>query len=1134
MKLLKNILLVVLLCATVFLRGQLNVSAYVKHVDPSSTTTVGSISLTPAGGSTPYTYSWSPGSYTTQNLTGVARGTYTARVTDNASTTVTHPYNVGYRTFWTNPYGIIFRNDSLIYDYSVTNYETIFNCIISKNTLLASTDGWAEVVLSSTSDFYLFGFMDSSSVAPGLYTDIDYGFHIDPYSGLLKAWITGSLVSIGGYSVGDAIKIERSSSTFKLSQNGTVVYTLTVPTSRPWKLKASISGPAIRNVGASFIDTSGVDFPNYVQNTLLMRHASEPAATDGTLSLSPNSGYSFTWNPGSVTAYSVSGAEGTYSVTAKDPINNSSSNNFDLLYKTQYQDLEGIIFRNDSLITHTPYPGTGWCTAMNKNSLEVGQDGEITWVGPSSLQYLVTGFLDTPSGSPGDYYDIDEGLFEQNWAIYYWSAGYYTLLGNRLPGDVMKIKRVGGSVNFYRNNVLLYTSTPTNTNVPWKIKTALTAGYNVANIGTSVLPTYKTGWTNPYGIIFRNDSLIYDYSVTNYETIFNCIISKNTLKAGVDGYAELPINSTSDYYLFGFIDSSSVAPGLYNDIDYGFHIDKWSGLLKSWILGSLTTIGGYSTGDIIRIAREGTTFKIEQNGTTVYTLTVPTSKPWKLKASISGAPLRNIEATFVDSTGIDFPNYVQNTALYRHSTGVNIYDGSISLSPNSGYSYTWSPVSSTSSSITSLNAGTYSVTIKDPQDNTSTYYYKLYNKIDYSNLEGITFRNDSLITSLPYPGTGWCTATSTDVLKPGEDGGVSWVAPNTLYYLVTGYLDTPSGSPGDYYDIDEGLFEQNWAIYYWSAGYYTLLGNRLPGDLMRIERSGGNVNFYRNNVLLYTSVPTNTNVNWKIKTALTGGYNVANIGWNYPSSDIAVTETHTNCSGSSSSDGAITLSVTAGDPSYTYKWSNTATTSAISSLSAGTYSALIADTYGKKVGISIIITTCNVTANAGTSPIYFNIGDSYTLTGSGSGGTTPYSYSWTPNSYVTPTVNGNLSNTMVVSPPGPITYSLTIKDAYSCVAGNTVNLIPFPYALLRSVPDGGYYKLNQNKMLFKYDGQYAATTLTCNVYNSSNAVVITTGLAVNSGDNRYALSAASLSTGYYMLEMINEKKEKLYLRFYKP
>jgi len=928
--------------------GQMIVESYVKHIDPSATSTVGSISLTPSGGSSPYTYSWSPGSASVSSIGSLTFGIYTATVTDNSSVTVTRPYSVGYRTFWTNPYGIIFRNDSLIYDSSVLNYETIFNCAISKNTLKASTDGWAEVVFSSASDYYLFGFLDSSSVAPGLYTDIDYGFHISPYTGLLYSWVMGSPTSIGSYSVGDVMRIDRTGTVFSIKQNGVTVYTLTVPTNKDWKLKASISGPAIRNVGASFIDTSGVYFPNYVQNTLLMRHASAEGAPDGTLSLSPNAGYSFTWTPGPINTSSISEEMGTYSVTVSDPNTNSSKNNFDLLLKTQYQNLEGMVFRNDSLLTTYPYPASGWCTATNKNELQVGEDGELTWVAPNSVYYLVTGFLDTLSGTQGDYWDIDQGLFEQPWAIYYWSAGYYTLLGNRLPGDVMKIKRIGANVKFYRNNDLLYTATPSNTTVPWKIKTALTYGYNMSNIGTTVPPTYKTYWTNPYGITFRNDSLIYNYSVLNYVTIFNGIISKNTLRENTDGYAEVTVHSMNDYHLFGFIDSSSVSPGVYTDIDFGLHLDKVGQVLYAWTGGGPTSIGSYTTGDVLRVGREGSTFKILQNGVTVYTLTAPTNKPWKLKTCLSGVPIYDITATFNDTTNIYFPNYVQNNTILRHATGLGISSGTIILSPavtpSLAYSYSWSPGGGLDSVLMSKPMGTYTVKVWDENNNSSTKQYDLLTRVKYENFEGMMFRNDSLITIPTYPASGWCTATSINTLAAGADGSLSWIVPSSLPSIITGFLDTPSGSPGDYVDIDEGVLEVSNAIYYISGGSYVFLCNRLPGDAIKVKRIGSNVKFYSNDKLLYTSSPTNTNVVWKVKTTVTAGQSMANIGCSFKTSLRASVEKKHVDPSVDAVNGAVTVTPAGGTPYYDVTWAYDAIISPTRELmTQGSYTYIVSD-----------------------------------------------------------------------------------------------------------------------------------------------------------------------------------------------
>ncbi|MEO6302757.1 MAG: hypothetical protein ABIP51_06260, partial [Bacteroidia bacterium] len=171
----------------------------------------------------------------------------------------------------------------------------------------------------------------------------------------------------------------------------------------------------------------------------------------------------------------------------------------------------------------------------------------------------------------------------------------------------------------------------------------------------------------------------------------------------------------------------------------------------------------------------------------------------------------------------------------------------------------------------------------------------------------------------------------------------------------------------------------------------------------------------------------------------------------------------------------------------------------------------------------------------------FAISDPVSLNGSISGGTAPYSYSWTPNNYFVSTYTNTTQNTQV-NPPISLTYTLKVTDFYSCVATTTITLIAKPYAPLNKTPDGEYYNLFNNKMLFEFDGQYAQTGLVYRVYDkanvmmaSSSATNIANSLVVNSGDNRYYLdvSSGAFTAGYYLLEVVNEKKEKLYLRFKK-
>lgn len=187
-------------------------------------------------------------------------------------------------------------------------------------------------------------------------------------------------------------------------------------------------------------------------------------------------------------------------------------------------------------------------------------------------------------------------------------------------------------------------------------------------------------------------------------------------------------------------------------------------------------------------------------------------------------------------------------------------------------------------------------------------------------------------------------------------------------------------------------------------------------------------------------------------------------------------------------------------------------------------------TYTAPVTIHVIPITLSI---SGAPDIGFAIPDNVTLGATPSGGSPAYTYNWSPNAFFVNGTNNTLPNPQV-SPNISVTYTVNVTDANGCPATGTVNLVAQPYAHLLNIPDGGHYLLFNNKLLFKYDGQYAATALVCNIYNKANTLITTgsfSSLVVNSGDNRYAYNASSLAAGYYTMEVINEKNEKLFLRF---
>lgn len=143
----------------------------------------------------------------------------------------------------------------------------------------------------------------------------------------------------------------------------------------------------------------------------------------------------------------------------------------------------------------------------------------------------------------------------------------------------------------------------------------------------------------------------------------------------------------------------------------------------------------------------------------------------------------------------------------------------------------------------------------------------------------------------------------------------------------------------------------------------------------------------------------------------------------------SVVDSNTSCNGVS--DGGATASATGGTMPYTYSWSNSATTASITGLMTGTYSVTITDANGCTDSTSTMISepailvatsvvdsniTCNGLSNGGA-------------TASSTGGTMPYTYSWS-NTATTPSITGVTA----------ATYTVTITDANGCTSTSSITI----------------------------------------------------------------------------------------------
>lgn len=147
-------------------------------------------------------------------------------------------------------------------------------------------------------------------------------------------------------------------------------------------------------------------------------------------------------------------------------------------------------------------------------------------------------------------------------------------------------------------------------------------------------------------------------------------------------------------------------------------------------------------------------------------------------------------------------------------------------------------------------------------------------------------------------------------------------------------------------------------------------------------------------------------------------------------------------------DGFIDVTVSGATPPYTYAWSGpggyTDNTQDISSLSAGTYNFVVTDANGCSTSRTITLDgpapfNINLTSpNAGNGfSVSCNGGSNGSINATTGGGSAPLSFAWTgPNSYSATTED--IASLFAGS------YALTITDANGCTANNTVVLTEPP------------------------------------------------------------------------------------------
>ena len=952
----------------------------------------GSIDLTPAGGTGPYTYSWSNGA-TTQDLTGLSVGSYTVIVNDangfagscTATTTITITQPIAPLTLTstfinvvcfggatgsinltpaggTGPYTYLWSNGAVTQDltgliagvYSVVVNDangSVGGC--TATTTVTITQPLAPLTLSFTQTNVLcFG---GSTGAINLTPLGGTG----PYTYL---WSNGSITQdINGLPAGTYTVIVNDANGTTGGCTNTIAVTITQPLS-PLTLSATqvnilcngsstgsidltpLGGTApytyLWSNGATTQDISSLGAGSYtvnvtdanglvggcaatttvvlIQPTILTQTITAftyPSGTNiscfglsnGSVNLTIGGGaggYTYLWSNGAITEDLTGVPAGTYTVTATD-LNGCTI--FSTITLTQ------PIVLTSSVLPFV-YPGGFNVTGCNP-------DGSINL---------------TPSGgNPGYTYLWSNGTTTQDVSAL--AAGTYTVTTTDLNGC-----QTISSVTLTQPAPLIQTISafvyPSGTNISC-------FGLSNGSVDLNILggsPLYSYLWSNGATTqdLTNVPAGVYNVTVTDAN---GCQITST-------------ITLTQPVIL-----TSSVIPSLYAG---GFNV---SGCVADGSI-DLTVVGG----------NPGYTYNWSNGATSEDVNTLIAGNYIITVTDVNGCITTNA-ITLTQPGGL-----TQSITATTFPSGTNIScfglsDGNINLTVGGGtpgYSYLWN-TGATTEDLTNVPAGNYGVTVTDAN--------------------GCQILSSILLTQPPVISQ----AITASVFQSGTNISCFGLSDGNVDLSING------GNPG--------------YTYVWNNG-------ALTQDLTGVPFGTYNVVVTDINGCTIPSIITLTQpvvlTSGLVPLVYAGGFNVSGC--------VA--------------DGAIDLSVVGGNPGYTYLWSNGSTSQDVSLLPAGLYSVTITDVNGCQTTSNVtliqpVVMTQSITAflyPSGTNISCFGMNDgSINLTING--GVAPYTYVW--------------SNGSILEDPSSLiagTYNVTVTDQNGCQITSTI-LLTQPVPLAQSI-----------------------------------------------------------------------------------
>ncbi|PCI98241.1 MAG: hypothetical protein COB15_06235 [Flavobacteriales bacterium] len=429
----------------------------------------GSIKLNSGGGSGSYTYLWSTGS-TNKNLNNKNPGVYSVTITDGDGETITETITIYKKTnvVWADLLGVDLSNDGSTLT-AIVGYKQ-WNVAKAKtsNYLAPGVDGEFEVVLQDALTQNMIGFVSGGgTLLNDLSNTYAFGFYTTKNGEIFATENgTNTLINNGGgnYVSGTKIRLSRIGNTVTYYINEIAVrqVQITAPTDN-WHLAANFNN---HWPSESFIDVKASFQTERIVLNAQVNHINAVTSA-GTIDLTVSGGaapYTFQWSNASTTEDIAGLVAGNYVVNVSDDLGETASLTVNV-YATEHPlwvDLMNAqVEGNNQEKIRSIGAVLGWTqtSARASNYLDPGQDGEFQYTVGDNTTIKMLGFVPENTAFPSTSLNFLHAFYPYDNKVVYAREGNTNvqIFKNLAVGDVLKMTRIGSSLNYYVNDVLMRT-----------------------------------------------------------------------------------------------------------------------------------------------------------------------------------------------------------------------------------------------------------------------------------------------------------------------------------------------------------------------------------------------------------------------------------------------------------------------------------------------------------------------------------------------------------------------------------------------------------------------------------------------------------------------------------------------------